>query len=99
MDQDVAEHERLRKLFGYGDAGSPVPQVDPADMRALWDLAEDTKKRHPEGGVMIGRNLMQGLCKPGANVTAVSYRAGKIEMLRLILPDVMEPVIQDKLDA
>jgi len=44
-------------------------------------------------------NLMQALCKPGPNVTAVSYRAGKIEMLRRILPDVMEPLIQEKLDA
>ena len=42
---------------------------------------------------------MRGLCKPGANVTAVSYRANKIEMLRHILPDIMDPLIQDKLDA
>jgi hypothetical protein len=33
-----------------------VPQVDPSDMGALWNLAEDTKKTNPEGGVMIGMN-------------------------------------------
>ena len=32
-------------------------------------------------------------------MTAVSYRAGKIEMLRRSLPDLMEPLIQEKLDA
>jgi hypothetical protein len=67
-------------------------------MRKLWNVAADTKQKHPEGGVLIGKNLMQALCRPGANVTAISYQAGKVEMLRSILPDVMEPLIQEKLD-
>lgn len=99
MDPDTGEEERLRALFGYGRPGEPVPQVDPADMRTLWNAAEDIKQKHPEGGVLIGKNLMQALCRPGATVTAISYRAGKVEMLRSILPDVMEPLIQEKLDG
>jgi hypothetical protein len=99
MDADMEEQERLRELFGYGRAGEPVPQVDPSDMKALWALYEDSRKRHPEGGVMIGRRLMQALCKPGADVTAISYRATKLELLRHILPDIMEPLIQEKLDG
>ena len=42
-----------------------VPQVDPAVMPVLWDLAEDTKKTHPEGGVIVGLSLMRALCTPG----------------------------------
>ena len=91
MDQDMEENERIRKLFGYGVAGEPVPQVDPSDLKALWALGEESRKTHSEGGAMIGMSLMQALCKPGANVTAVNYRANKIEMLRHILPDIMEP--------
>lgn len=99
MDPDSEEQERLRELFGYGRAGEPVPQVDPSDMKALWSLWEDSRKTHPEGGAMIGMSLMRALCKPGANVAAVNYRANKIEMLRHILPDIMEPLIQDKLEG
>lgn len=99
MDPDMEEQERLSELFGYGRAGEPVPQVDPSDLKALWALGEETGKTHPEGGTIIGMSIMQDLCKPGANLTAVNYRANKIEMLRHILPAIMEPLIQDKLDA
>ena len=99
MDQDMEEQKRLRELFGFGRAGEPVPQVDPSDIKALWAMGEESRKTHPEGGVFIGVEVMRALCKPGANVTAVNYRAVKIEMLRRILPDVMEPLIQEKLDA
>jgi len=44
MDHDMEEQERLRELFGFGRAGEPVPQVDPSDMRALWDLAKKPRK-------------------------------------------------------
>ena len=29
----MEEHERLRKLFGYGVAGEPVPAVDPEEVK------------------------------------------------------------------
>jgi len=99
MDQDMEEQERLRELFGFGRAGEPVPQVDPSDMKALWALGEDSRKRHPEGGVAIGVNLMQAYCKPGANVTAISYRANMIGILQHLAPEVMDPLMQGKLDA
>lgn len=72
-------------------------QVDPSDLKALWAWGEESRKTHPEGAAIIGRSLMQALCKPGANVTALRYRANKIEMLRRILPDIMEPLIQGKI--
>ena len=98
MDPDMEEQERPRELFGHGRVGEPVSQMVPADMKALWVLLENSRKAHPEGG-LIGRSLKRALCKPGANMTAVRYRANRIEMLRRILPDSMEPLIQDKLDA
>ena len=79
---------------------SRCPRWTPSDLKALWALYEDSRKTYPKGGVMFGRSLIQDLCKPGANVTAVSYRAGKIEMLRRILPDIMEPLNpRQELDA
>jgi len=91
MDRDMEEQERIRELFGFGRAGEQVPQVDPSDMKTLWALGEDSRKTHPDGGVIIGVEVMRALCKPGANVTAISYRAGKIEMLRRILPTSWNP--------
>jgi hypothetical protein len=92
---DQAEFE---KWFG-GKAGEPVPQVDPSDMKALWALGEDTRKKHPEGGIAIGLNLMQAYYRPGANVMAISYRANMIGVLQHIAPDVMDPLMKDKLDT
>lgn len=83
----------------WGKAGEPVPQVDSSDMKALWNLGEDTKKRHPKGGVAIGVNLMESLCKPGANVGVTNYRALMIGILQRIAPEMMDPLIADKLDA
>ena len=94
-NMDEATFERY---FG-GKAGEQVPQVDPADMKALWALGEDTRKRHPEGGVAIGVNAMQAYCTPGANVMAISYRANWIGMLQHLDPGVMDPLMKDKLDA
>ena len=91
MDQDMEEQERLRELFGFGRAGEQVPKVDPSDMKALWDLGQDTKKTLPEGGVAIGVEVMRALCKPGANVTATSYRANMIVMLQHAAPEIMAP--------
>src|SRR5882724_12252595 len=98
MDPDIEEQERLRQLFGFGRAGEPVPQVDPEDVKAVWELWQGVKKDHPGVQVAIGQEIYERTCKHGTNVTAVSYRVGKIEMLRHILPDTMEPLIQEKLD-
>lgn len=43
--------------------------------------------------------VLEHLCKPGAEVKAVVYRANKIGILRTVAPEIMEPLIKDKLDA
>jgi len=62
-------------------------------------LGQEVKKDHPGGGVAIGMAIFERTCKPVAIVKAVIYRANKIEMLRIVAPEVMKPLIQDKLDA
>jgi hypothetical protein len=82
-----------------GEPGEAVPQVDPEDIKAVWKLGQDVNKDHPGDGVVIGMAVFEHACKPGAMVKAVIYRANRIAMLRTVAPDVMEPLIQDKLDA
>src|SRR5690242_17293430 len=93
MDEAMFE-----KYFG-GKAGEQVPQVDPSDMKALWGLGEDTRKRHLEGNVAIGVNLLQAYCKPGSNVMGISYRANMVGMLRHLAPDVMAKKLDAVLEA
>jgi hypothetical protein len=54
---------------------------------------------HPDGNVAIGVEVFKAHCKPGANIMAVTYRAGMIGMLQLVTPEVVNPLAQDKLDA
>ena len=95
MDPDTQEHERLRELFGLGRAGEPVPQVDPEDVKVVWEVGQESVKENPQGNVAIGVEIFRRACKPGANVPAVTYRTGQIGILRLIQPDVMDPLIQE----
>jgi hypothetical protein len=83
----------------WGKEGEPVPEVDPSDMKALWKLGEDISKKNPGRGVAVGVNLMEAHCKPGANIGAITYRAQMIGRLRRAAPDVMDPLVRDKLDA
>ena len=93
------DQAELQALFG-GAPGTPVPQVDPEDVKAVWMLSQDTKKDHPTGqNLFIGVEVFERTCKPGANIKAVFYRATKIEILRSVTPAVMEPLLRDKSDA
>jgi hypothetical protein len=50
-----------------GNPGTPVPEVDAEDVKAACKLYGEHD--------MIGIRIIQGACKPGADVMAVSYRA------------------------
>lgn len=99
MDPDMEEQERIRKMFGIGRAGEPVPQVDPEDVKAVWEIGQESVKENPQGNVAIGLEIFRRACKPGANVPAVTYRTQQIGMLQLIRPDVVDPLLQAKPEA
>jgi hypothetical protein len=100
MDSDAQqEHERIRERLGCGRAGEPVPEVDPSDVKAVWDVGQEVKKTHPGCNVGIGVEVFKAHCKPGANIMATTYRANMIAMLQLVTPELVNPLVQDKLDA
>ena len=45
-------------LFG-GEAGEPVPQVDPEDVKAIWKLGKDVQRRHPGEHVGIDVQVLE----------------------------------------
>jgi hypothetical protein len=87
------DQEELQELFG-GAPGTPVPPVDPEDVKAVWMLGQETKTAHPGETVGIGVEIFERTCNPGANIPAVTYRAGMAAMFLGHAPE-----LQEKLDA
>lgn len=87
------DEAQIRKMF-WGEAGKPVPEVDPSDIRAAWEVGQEVKKDHPGKNVGIGVDVFQHACKPGANIPAVTYRAGMTAMFLRHAPE-----LKEKLDA
>lgn len=95
-----------------GKPGTPVPEVDPADVKAVWAYGQDTRRQYPKGRVFTTMEVFGSVCKPGANISAVVYRAQKLGMLRQIVSMLSEsahesacefkrlvPLLDEKLEA
>ena len=92
-------NKNVKRTFWVWTAGEPVPQVDASDMKAVLEIGQDMERRHPGGQVAIGREPYGNACKPGAIIQAELFRASRVDLLRLVAPAVLDPLIQDKLDA
>jgi hypothetical protein len=99
MQEDLEEDERIRQEFGLGRDGEPVAIVDPEDVKAVWEVEQESVMRHPQGNVAIGIESLRRACKPGANVSAVIYRTWLIRLRQMIQPDTMDPLLQNKPEA
>jgi hypothetical protein len=63
------------------ETGTPVPVVDPKDLKAIWQFGKDVCARHPEGTqVAVGTDLTKRACNLGADFESVLYRAGLLKM-------------------
>ncbi len=68
-------------LLSGKQAGEPVPQVDPADIKAVWTIYADVARRHPGKQVAVGAGFITASCRPGADVSAVAYRTGMLQIM------------------
>jgi len=57
--------------------GGPIPPVDAGDLKSMWGLYHDPV-RHAGA---IGFRVLEAVCSPGANVTAVWGRLSMLSML------------------
>jgi hypothetical protein len=58
---------------------NPVPAVDPADLRRVWELQENLQASDPgQQNVMDVR----GACNPGADFQAVGFRLSMLGLMR-----------------
>jgi hypothetical protein len=60
-------------------AGEPIPAVNPADLRGVWELIRQSSAQSP--GASFDIALLAGACAPGADAFAVSFRVALLEGL------------------
>ena len=67
-------------VFGDGAEleNSPVPAVDPTDLRSLWVMQNDVEK------LAIAADHFERACSPGADVRAAFIRASILRKLKLM---------------
>ncbi len=82
LDRELQEPAR----FG-GKPGEPVPAVDPEDVKTVWQIGREAQANHAGKHVGVEIDLMKHACKPGANIEAVSYRAGLAWLITQIAPE------------
>jgi len=70
--------------FFEGSPGEPVPEVDPEDLKTLWQEQQEIEARHPGKQVAIGRGLAEQICRPGADIPALGYRVSMLWLLSQI---------------
>jgi hypothetical protein len=60
---------------------NPVPTVDPADLRRVWEQQEGFQASHPGEQAVVDT---RGACGPGGDLQAVGFRLAALGMMRLI---------------
>jgi hypothetical protein len=84
------------------DACSPqdglTAPVDPSDLKSVWNKQRELIAQYGGQQMVIAPSIFSDVCTPGANVTAVWYRVGILQMLDKavnLLPANMPPDVQD----
>jgi hypothetical protein len=62
----------------------PVPVVDPADLKIVWELQRKVKKEHPGQQFGFDIRYLQMACSPGADAMAIWYRISTLQILQVI---------------
>lgn len=88
----------------FGPEGEPVPEVDPDDIRAVAREYQEMQKQHPGERFTGGMDLLKHVCKPGADMRAVSYRYMFVSLLPFIAAQMRSPepetaALQERLSA
>jgi hypothetical protein len=65
-----------------------VPAVEPADVKAAWQVYHDAEVRMPGQQVAIGRSVFEHVCSPGADISSVTYRTVQLLLLFHIAAEV-----------
>jgi hypothetical protein len=86
----------------FGTAGEPVPAVDAEDLQTAYEILTDPRHR-PAGAGPVGFSvdIFSRVCKAGADISAVAYRAMMLHLLPMVAREQIAPLMKDdgKFDA
>lgn len=86
---------RVTKDPSRGNAGEPVPAVDPEDVKAVRQITKDILARSRARA--IGAEIFKQAYKPGADMEAVAYRSRLIWIVNQLTPGQLERFSEDAL--
>lgn len=69
--------------------GEAVPTVGVADLKSVWKIYKDIESKHPGGHGAVGITLVKHSCSAGADVRAVTYRCGMLQILDRVHGDLL----------
>ena len=81
-------------FFG-GNPGEAVPEVDPEDLKTLWQEQQELQEQHPRKQVAMGRDLAEQICQSVADIPALGYRASMLWLLSQIARERFEAFTKD----
>ena len=74
-----------------GNPGEPVPVVEMEDLKSAWNIYKDIASRHPGEQVSVGISVIEHACSATADVRAVTYRCGMLQILEKLAGDLLAP--------
>jgi len=82
----VEYHPRMStdQFFHGGKPGESVPTVEMADLKAAWAIYNEIESRHPGRKVAVGSSVVEKVCSPGADISAVIYRIWMLGFLEML---------------
>ena len=86
LGNDLCNGAQEPPPFG-GKPGELVPEVDPDDVKTVWQIGMDAQANHASKNVAVGIDLIKHACRPEANIEAVTYRASSLWLMSQIVPE------------
>lgn len=71
--------------FFTGKAGEPVPVVDAADIKAMWNYGRELNSQTGGRGVGVDIDIWKEVCQPHADIRAVHHRCSMLWLLETML--------------
>jgi hypothetical protein len=78
-----------------GKPGEPVPQVDPDDLKRVFEFVREAAKDHPGGGIGFSAEMFKKILKPGADIRATCYRRMMLHGFVSTAPEHLAPWMKD----
>ena len=84
-DEKMPEELRnriLEQMPWLNNPNNPIPIVDPADIKALWQQSKDLEAQPRAPGTMLMIDRKAAACNPGADIASVvpPRRVGMLEL-------------------